>query len=59
MRKLFLGLGLLALNRIVSRRAPAGWRGLLSLQGLAGAVLTAAAAELLGDRRKPTPPQGA
>jgi hypothetical protein len=50
MRKLLLGVALMAVNRILARRVPSGWRGLLSPRGMMGTIIAAAAGELLARR---------
>jgi hypothetical protein len=57
MRKLLLGVGLMAVGRMLGRSQPLGLRGLLSLRSLAAVIAGAAATELLSRHRaQPAPP---
>jgi len=62
MRKLILGLSLLAFSRYIARGRPAGWRRFLSLQALMAAAAASAASELLRRHgqtsRHAAPPEG-
>jgi hypothetical protein len=57
MRKLLLGIGLMAAGRLLGRGAPVGLRGLFSLRSLAAIIAGAAASELLNRHKtQPAPP---
>lgn len=55
MRKLLLGVGLMAVGRMLGRGQPVGLRRLLSLRSLAAVIAGAAATELLNRHSKPQP----
>jgi hypothetical protein len=60
MRKLLLGVGLMAVSRYLGNRRGPGLLGLLAPQALLGVALASAATELLGrSPRRPPPPQKA
>lgn len=56
MRKLLLGIGLMAVGRLLGRGQPAGFRGLLSVRALAALIAGAAATELLNRHRTQSAP---
>lgn len=55
MRKLLLGLGLMAVGRMLGRGQPGGLRRFLSLRSLAAVMVGAAATQLM-NRHQTTPP---
>jgi hypothetical protein len=56
MRKLLLGIGLMAVGRILSRGQPAGLARFVSLRWLAAVIAGAAATELLTRHQSGPPP---
>ena len=56
MKKLILGLGLMAASRLLARRGPAGLTRFASLPSLAAMIAGVAATQLMN--RDPVPPKG-
>jgi hypothetical protein len=56
MRKLLLGIGLMAVGRMLGRGQPVGLRRFLSLRSLAAVIAGAAAAELLSRHKAQSAP---
>ena len=57
MRKLLLGIGLMAVGRMLGRGQPAGLRRFLSLRSLAAMIAGAAATQLMSRHQAPPPPK--
>jgi len=55
MRKLLLGIGLMAVGRMLGRGQPMGLRRFLSLRSLAALIVGAAATQLMSRHQTPPP----